>query len=597
LLSLFKAASSEAAFFMSSRHLQLVSLFCPVAVAVAAIAWGASRTVIVHGTYGALLVTTLLWLFFLGKVFFKDGGFHFAGKLRQYPFTAVCLPFALWLLLGLEPFGQKIVYDEPILQATAESLHLEKEAAMPTAGIHNGEEYEILRSSLDKRPFVFPFFVSVIHDLSGHRSGNAFLLNGVVSAALLLVLASTGTRLAGDFGGVLVLLGAAGLPILATMATSAHFSVLNLLLLALLFRLLLSFSDHPGHEAAGAFLFTAILFLQVRYENLVLLVPLFACFGFFHYKTKLEHFPRAAYAIPLLLVPAVLHFTNLWLHRSSFFQSGPGNREALFSISYLPENLLSAGRFFLDFTWRAQGSWFLSIGGGIAVATAIWSIVHALRKRMKAPEPAMVFAALAVAVILQFATVLLFNYGLLDDYKTARLSLPVQFLLIVALPFAVGAFPFRRWLGASLLATGVVHLLFFALPINYLHLPTSESPSRNLIAAEVKFLDQLDGTDRGESVLWLSSANYNAIVAHVSCWPLLSFKNEPGSIEPFRRGGGGLSVFIARRLDTEDPSHPRWAVKGEDLSEMGLPLSPELYQVFGDNMALRIDQFNLPKQP
>ncbi len=209
----------------------------------------------------------------------------------------------------------------------------------------------------------------------------------------------------------------------------------------------------------------------------------------------------------------------------------------------------------------------------------------------------MVFAALAAAIFLQFATVLLFNYGLLDDYKTARLSLPFQLILLVALPLAVGIWKPSRF-GRGFLFTGcLVHVLFFAIPIHYLHLPTTEAPSRNLIAAEVRFLNQLRSAGNGQSSLWLSSANYNAVVARVSCWPLHLFKENPQSIASFNQADNDLSVFIARRLDTKDPANPQWAVKGEDLSEMDLALSTRLYDVFGDDMALRIDQFTFPKHP
>ena len=76
-----------------------------------------------------------------------------------------------------EDFGYKILMDEYNLTATSMNIHLEKTAFTPTRGRIVEGEFEVVDGYVDKRPFLYPLLLSIIHDISGYAETNPFILN------------------------------------------------------------------------------------------------------------------------------------------------------------------------------------------------------------------------------------------------------------------------------------------------------------------------------------------------------------------------------------------------------------------------------------
>src|SRR5688572_25075451 len=93
-----------------------------------------------------------------------------------------------WFLAGLallvtvvwqvnEVHGFKILMDELVLNATSMSMHFDRHVFVPMKAQYIDGEYIVFGGVMDKRPLFFPFLLSILHDVTGYRPGNVFILN------------------------------------------------------------------------------------------------------------------------------------------------------------------------------------------------------------------------------------------------------------------------------------------------------------------------------------------------------------------------------------------------------------------------------------
>src|SRR3954466_7819233 len=85
------------------------------------------------------------------------------------------------ILLAHEDFGFKIVMDEIMLLGTSMGMHFDKAALTPLRGNDIQGAFMIVEGIVDKRPLFFPFLLSLVHDLTGYRPANAFVLNATLT--------------------------------------------------------------------------------------------------------------------------------------------------------------------------------------------------------------------------------------------------------------------------------------------------------------------------------------------------------------------------------------------------------------------------------
>ena len=68
--------------------------------------------------------------------------------------------------------GPKVMMDDEVLVSTAKNLHLSREVHTPTYGRWIHQSFDYFEGYVDKRPWMYPFCVSLMHDLSGYRLQN-----------------------------------------------------------------------------------------------------------------------------------------------------------------------------------------------------------------------------------------------------------------------------------------------------------------------------------------------------------------------------------------------------------------------------------------
>jgi hypothetical protein len=113
-----------------------------------------------------------------------------------------------------EPHEYKIVMDEVVLGGTAMMMHYERQVAVPARAYEYGGNFDAYSSFVDKRPLLFPFAVSVLHDVSGYRVENALWLNLALTPAFMALIFLVGRRLGGASSGYAALALISTLPLL-----------------------------------------------------------------------------------------------------------------------------------------------------------------------------------------------------------------------------------------------------------------------------------------------------------------------------------------------------------------------------------------------
>ena len=177
------------------------------------------------------------------------------------------------ILLVHETYGFKIVMDEIMLLGTSMSMHLDKTVLTPMRGSDIQGTFVILDGMMDKRPLFFPFLASLLHDLTGYRTTNPFILNSVFTFVFLALVNAIGRLLAGRVAGWLGVALFTGLPLLAHNATGGGFELLNLVMIVTTMLLGARYLEKRDTASLTAFCFSALLLAQVRYESVIWLLP------------------------------------------------------------------------------------------------------------------------------------------------------------------------------------------------------------------------------------------------------------------------------------------------------------------------------------
>lgn len=382
--------------------------------------------------YGTLPVLAALVTFFIWVL---------ARQLRRLPRSAYQKRFSKWvfpvvaLAVGFqfahEDYGYKILMDEYNLTATSMNMHLERSAYTPTEGRYAQGEFEIVDGYVDKRPFLYPFLLSLVHDVSGYRTTNAFILNTILTGLLFLVIYLTGFHLGGRRGGIVAILLLAGWPLLAQNATGAGFELLNFLLLSLTVFLSLSLTNRPGMDKETLLVLSAILLAHVRYESLMFLVPAGLLIGFRWQANKRLGPGWITVFAPWFLVPLFLQ--NRWFRSRDDLWELPGVISQPFSLSYIPENIGHAAMYFFNWSAEFPNSLFLTVLGGISLFFLLVASVKRVKNWTRfRPRDYDVLGLWALVLIGHLTLILAYHAGELDSHFATRLGMPIHLLLILA---------------------------------------------------------------------------------------------------------------------------------------------------------------------
>jgi hypothetical protein len=450
--------------FTRDRRVWLLGLLAVLAIVVSRYTLSASAavTVVVHGGYWALVLIFGYFAYLVGRIA-RD-------TWRQCRFgradaAILCLILASGsVLLAHERYGFKILADEVLLTGTSMGMHYDRITAYPIRATDVQGPFQILQNVIDKRPFFYPFLVSLAHDLTGYRVANAFYVNTVLGFVFLGLVYLIGRKIGGSlWTGVVLVLLFAGLPLLSQQMKGAGFELLNLVMISAVLLLAIRFAERRDEPSLEALCFAAVLLAYTRYESVLLLAPVAALILWGWWREQ-----RVILSWPVVITPVLLLFplvqNRVFALNASAWELESHAAKVPFGWRYVSDNLGHALGFFFDTTGYEPNSPLFAAIGLLAAAFFIVWIVRMLRSPRTAPAAHVATALIGLGLFSIWALLMFYFWGQFDDPVIHRLSLPVHLLMAIAIA-AVGASVLRSALGWKIgSAVALCGLVVYSLP-------------------------------------------------------------------------------------------------------------------------------------
>ena len=490
----------------------------------------------------------------------------FSGDVRDWSFrrfdwpTVIVIAAGGTVLLVHETFGFKIVMDEIMLLGASLSMHLDKTVLVPIRGSDIQGSFVVLDGLMDKRPLFFPFMVSLLHDLTGYRPANAFVLNAGLTVVFLSLIFVTGRILAGRVAGWIGVVLFAGLPLLAHNATGGGFELLNLVMILGTMLLGVRYADKRDASTLALFCLSALLLAQVRYESVIYLLPVAVLVLWVWWQQGETQLSWPVIIAPLLMVHYPLQHRIFDLRTSAWELGSRPGYTTPFSPRYIADNLNHAVGFFFAAPSEQPNSLVFSVLGCLAVPFFVLLVVKRL-PRLTAERPANIAVTIfALGFAAQFLLLMCYFWGKFDDVVIRRLSLPTHLgmgvALLAVLPQFAKPVVTRFLLGAAVLglvASGVPSMAAHAYSQEYL--PGRETAWRRAFIAEQPRHDYL--VIDNDSVLW---------IAHqISSTPMLQAIKNRGRIVWNMKNRTFSDILVFQRFNIDADTGRMTLREGDEL--------------------------------
>lgn len=348
------------------------------------------------------------------------------------------------VVFTLVPPAMRVQFDETSLVNTSNTMHEKRAAMMVTSAVPFDGSLTAIENTIDKRPPLFSFFVSVLHDVGGERIANAFAVNAALLAiALFLAFEFVRPRLglAAAFAAQLLLLA---VPLTTIVATSAGFDLLATVLLGGVLLAARDFVQRPDGPRGAWFLALGLVFVQARYESLLAFAVL-AMLVIWRVRGRWR--PGTAEkallaALPTAITP--LLFLLEIARNPNFYPEAGGAPLVAWSHGVAHTGPLLA-------------AWFAPqlanpLPGVVAIGAAIAWLVALTKRTVRGADAVLLLPVAAVTVVALF-----WFFGDVRDLLALRLYLPFAFLTALSPLLFVATFGRRLapWLLgiAALLAT------------------------------------------------------------------------------------------------------------------------------------------------
>lgn len=518
-----------------------------------------SLQAVIYGGYWATLFLTGLFGWSLIRIGRDSWAEFFDWRTRPRWPVALVLGASL-LLLVHEGYGFKILMDEVMLLGTSMSMHFDKIALVPMRGHDIQGAFQIMGGELDKRPLFYPFLLSVLHDLTGYRPENAFVLNTGLTFLLLGLVYAVGCRIGGRAAGAVAVLLLTSLPLLAQNATGGGFEILNLVMILATLLLGMRYLARRDAYSLEAFGLAGILLAHTRYESVLFLLPVGMTVIWVWWSERRPMLTWTVMIMPLLMLPYALHNRVFSARTSAWEMASQPGYDKPFSLAYIPDNLAHALNFFFDFTGEQSNSLVVSGLGFIAMPFFIlwvYKILRGLPRETSAPRAGL--AIFSIGLGAHALLLMCYFWGKFDDPVIRRLSLPLNLTLVlavvaVATEFGRGGRVWRvlAWfVGAGFFAYSIPAMARHDYSLDY-YVGREMEWRREFIAANPErdylFIDD-------NAIIWITH--------QVSCTTVQHALKEKGKILFNLRNRVFSKMYVFQRL-TVDPQTGRTTVMDDN---------------------------------
>lgn len=465
------------------------------------------------------------------------------------------------ILLVHEPAGFKILMDEIHLLGTSMAMHWQRAVFLPQQASEIHGIFELTSGALDKRPVFFPFLVSILHDVTGYRPENPFVLNSILTLVLLALSYVAGRALGGWKAGVFAVLAWTALPLLGQNASGGGFEILNLVMILSTALLAGWYYRERDDWSLTALVFSGVLLAQTRYESPLFLLAVVAVVLLVWLEQRSVRLPWLAVLSPVFLLPVAL--------LGRVFEARPGSWELasqpgvvrVFALENVPANLGHALVYWFGSGAEQPNAPLLSGLGLFAIVAAIAllpRVVRQWRDQTVAVKTAYLFAG---AVLLHLGVMLGYFWGKFDDPVIHRLSLPEHLLFALAPLLVLTLLPQLRQGLNAVIALAALALVATGLPsmsrqaTTRLYSPALDTAWRREFIRtwpekDFLFIDQ-------DATFWITH--------EVTATPVLQARLHPDAIAYDLRHRTFSGIYAFQRLDIDPVTGALTVKPGDDL--------------------------------
>ena len=417
-----------------NRRLWLLLLIAGLVIATTRLALTQTQsfTFVVKGGYWFMLALVIV----LGRALWRSGTVEWVRKnfIRFDAAVLVLVLICTSVWWSHEKPGFKILADELLLLGTSMGMHHERLASYPSRATDVQGPFQIIERVLDKRPLLFPFLVSTVHDLTGYRPTNGFYFNRGLGIAFLLLIYVLGWQIGGSrWAGVLGLLLFAGLPLAAQQSAGCGFELLNLFVMAGFMLAMLAYLRRPGRDRLEVLVYVALALAACRYESILFMVPMALAVAVGWWRSQ-----RVELSWPVLISPV---FLSIWLTQNRIFSDNSSawqmaskeGTQSPFGLEYLSPNLGHALAFFFDFSGYQPSSAIFAALGILALPFLLLWAVRKLRTPADTSADDLTWILSGAGLFGITVIMLLYFWGQFDDRIINRLSLPVHLFMMLAI--------------------------------------------------------------------------------------------------------------------------------------------------------------------
>ncbi|MBF0595560.1 MAG: glycosyltransferase family 39 protein, partial [Candidatus Omnitrophica bacterium] len=219
--------------------------------------------------------------------------------------TALALTISIFII---NPPAFRLHNDETALLGTSQSLAREQTVFIPWEAVLCSSKLIIIHTALPKRPLLFPFLTSLLHELKGYVPDNAFILNFFILFTLLALIGNFFTYHWGKAAGFAIQCAVVSHPILWHTSASGISDLLNILFFFLSTLALWRHIRAPSAESLTLLVLTLCLCAHSRYES-ILFIPVTLVFLVAWRKISRKNIRES---LPSLIIAAICCLPLFW---------------------------------------------------------------------------------------------------------------------------------------------------------------------------------------------------------------------------------------------------------------------------------------------
>ena len=328
-------------------------------------------------------------------------------------------------------WGFKTVMDEPLIVSASQELHYNRAPLIGWRAYNVDGAFSIMDSFLDKRPIPFAVLISLVHDLTGYRPENAFILNNLIGLASIILIGILGYRIHGRIGACLGMVLLGGLPVFIHYSNGAGFDVFNIFMVMIVILLGLKWYRDSSQWSLMAFVFAGIILCQTRYESPLFALPIGLTVLFKWWRDREVQLPWLLVVVPVLMMLIPLQQNIFKINQAFWEMDSIPDADQIWGLKYFYTNLGHAINFLWDWTDIYPNSPYLSCLGLFSFAILIAKVGPRMVEHIRRNPELFIWVVFSGGLAAHFLLTLFFFYGKLDLFIMYRFSLPVYLLAVL----------------------------------------------------------------------------------------------------------------------------------------------------------------------